>query len=232
MPAATVAVVHTAPVTIEPLKSCFARLLPEVRVINIADDSLIADVLAAGGVTKAVARRMLSYFSVAESMGVDVILNACSSVGETVDLAQALISVPIVKIDEAMAEKAVELGSTIAVVATARTTLDPTVRLIRNKAGARGKAVGVSGTVVPGAFECLLAGKGEEHDWLVLTKIREAAETADVVVLAQASMARLIPRLEGGVHVPVLSSPELGVARVRQVLEERASPVGRKGAAQ
>jgi len=38
-----------------------------------------------------------------------------------------------------------------------------------------------------------------------------------VVVLAQASMARLVPQLQG-VRIPVLSSPQSGVAALKRAL--------------
>ena len=45
------------------------------------------------------------------------------------------------------------------------------------------------------------------------------APTVDVVVLAQASMARVAEAMPpGAVPVPVLSSPRLAVERLRQVL--------------
>jgi Asp/Glu/hydantoin racemase len=54
---------------------------------------------------------------------------------------------------------------------------------------------------------------------MVLAEIIKAAQLADAVVLAQASMARLVPQLGNTVKVPILSSPALGVKELRRVLE-------------
>lgn len=63
-----------------------------------------------------------------------MILNQCSSVGEVVDVAGQTIGIPYVRVDMPMAQKAVELGERITVVATVRSTLGPSVRLVKRAA--------------------------------------------------------------------------------------------------
>lgn len=214
----TVAVVHTGPATLQPIKQQFQELLPDVRVINIVDDSLLNDVISAGHLTEAVSGRLLTYMQEGEKMGAVAILNACSSVGEAATAARAGLSIPVVKIDETMAERAVALGPRIGVVATVRTTLEPTVRLIRAKAEVAGKQIEVSEALADGAFQALLEGKTQEHDEVVRRTILSLVDKVDVIVLAQASMARLTSSL-GDLKVPVLSSPRSGVEAVRALLE-------------
>jgi Asp/Glu/hydantoin racemase len=214
----TIAVVHTGPVTVQPIKDQISEQLPGVRVINIIDDSLLNDVRAAGHLTPEVASRIHSYMSNAQAMRVDIILNACSSVGEAVDSVRKFVTTPIVKIDEAMAEEASAIGRRIGVVATVSTTLEPTVRLVRKKAVTLNRTIEVTERIAEGAFEALLRGDAEKHDEIVRNAISTLAEEVDVVVLAQVSMARLIPQLEG-LGVPVLSSPRSGVAALKRELE-------------
>lgn len=217
----TVVVVHTGPATVQPIKQQFQQQLPDVRVINLMDDSLLNDVMAAGHLTEAVTGRIFSYMQLGQQMGADVLLNACSSVGEAASTARAAISIPIIKIDEVMAQQAVNTGTKIGVVATVRTTLEPTVRLIQAKAAAAGKAIQVTEALADGAFQALLDGKSEAHDDIVKRTIESLAGKVDVIVLAQVSMARLIPALTG-MKVPVLASPQSGVQAVRQALEQLA----------
>ena len=214
----TVAVVHTGPATVQPIKQQFQELLPDVRVINIVDDSLLNDVIAAGHLTEAVSGRILTYMQEGQKMGAIAILNACSSVGEAATAARAGLSIPVVKIDETMAERAVALGPRIGVVATVRTTLEPTVRLIRAKAADVGQQIEISEAVAEGGFQALLEGKTEEHDDAVRRTILSLVDKVDVIVLAQASMARLVSSI-GDLKVPVLSSPRSGVQAVRDLLE-------------
>lgn len=215
----TVVVVHTGPATVQPIKQQFQQILPDVRVVNLMDDSLLNDVMAAGHLTEAVTGRIFSYMQMGQQMGAAVVLNACSSVGEAASAARAAISIPIIKIDEVMAQQAVNAGARIGVVATVRTTLEPTVRLIQAKAKSAGKTIEIKEALADGAFQALLDGKSEVHDDIVKRTIESLTDKVDVVVLAQVSMARLIPALTG-MKVPVLASPQSGVQAVREALEK------------
>lgn len=216
----TVVVVHTGPATVLPIKQQFQQLLPDVRVVNIMDDSLLNDVMAAGHLTEAVTGRIFSYMQLGQQMGAVALLNACSSVGEAASAARPAISIPIIKIDDVMAERAVAAGPRIGVVATVRTTLEPTVRLIKAKAAAAGKSVEVTEALAEGGFQALLDGNSELHDEIVKRTIQSLADKVDVIVLAQVSMARLVPSLTD-MKVPVLSSPQSGVESVRDALASR-----------
>ena len=137
----SIAIVQTSAVSSAELKALCEEIMPEVTVYQIIDDSLIKEVNANGGPTYGVKRRMYNYYQQAESLGVDAILNQCSSVGEVADAIKPFVSVPVVKVDEAMAEKAVTLGKKIAVVATVPTTVGPSVRLVEQKAKEMGKEI-------------------------------------------------------------------------------------------
>ncbi len=214
-----VVIVHTGPVTVQPLNQLKQELLGETEIVNIVDDSLLKDVMKAGHMTKEVRQRMASYFIIAQGMGASAILNACSSVGEAADYASELIGVPVVKIDNRMAERAVSLGTKIGVLATVKTTLDPTVRLIEKKAKESGKAIEVERYLCSEAFEAVLKGDGDRHDELLIGAVREMAVRNDVLVLAQVSMARLAPKLED-LSIPVLTSPRIGMGELSEVLEK------------
>ena len=117
-----------------------------------------------------------------------------------------------------MAEEAVKLGSKIAVIATAISTVEPSSRLVESKALAAGKTVTVSRCFVEGAYEFLLkTGDRQKHNEMVIAKIKEASQTHDVVVLAQGSMYHLIPLLTD-IKVPVLTSLETGVIQLQKFL--------------
>lgn len=217
----TVVVVHTGPATVQPIKQQFQSILPDVRVVNIMDDSLLNDVIAAGHLTEAVTGRIFSYMQMGQQMGAVALLNACSSVGEAASVARSALTIPLIKIDEVMAEQAVARGPRIGVVATVKTTLEPTVRLIKAKAAAAGRQIEVTEALAEGGFQALLDGRAEEHDDIVKLTIRTLASKVDVIVLAQVSMARLIPSLTD-MTVPVLSSAQSGVEAVRSALAAQA----------
>lgn len=213
-----VGIVHTFLYSVEDIKAMFRKYLPEVEMVDIIDDSLLEEALANKGVTPAIRSRMCDYYTNLEELGCAVCLNQCSSVSEVADVAQKLVSIPIVKIDEPMAKKAVELGSRIAVIATAISTVEPSSHLVERCAIKAGKDVVVDRCYVEGAYDLLLkTGDKEKHNEMVCAKVREMAKTHDVIVLAQGSMYHLIPLLSD-VKVPVLTSLETGVEQIREVL--------------
>ena len=75
-----------------------------------------------------------------------------------------------------------------------------------------------------GAFEAVLAGDTERHDTIVAQGLTGLRERSDVVVLAQASMSRVVSRLGVNGGSPILSSPELAVRRMRDVLCSGSKP--------
>jgi Asp/Glu/hydantoin racemase len=156
----------------------------------------------------------------AEAAGVDLIFSACSSLGPSMDVARALVNIPIIKIDDAMTQQAVALGSRIGVMATVPTTLQPTVDLIQHWAVNAGKAVETKQHLCEGAFDILMSGDRDQHDQMVLDGALQLAPQVDLIVLAQASMSRLAPTLSEEIGKEVLSSPRLAVEYVKLQLEQ------------
>ncbi|MCP2138502.1 Asp/Glu/hydantoin racemase [Rhizobium sp. SLBN-94] len=213
-----VAIIQTSSVSTSHLGSLFKELLPDVEVINIVDDSLLPEVVSNGSPTNAVIRRITAYAQAAEAAGASLILNQCSSVGEVVDVASQTISIPYVRVDMPMAQKAVELGERITVVATVRSTMGPSVRLVKRAAAEAGKTVTVQELLVDGALDVLMKqGDRELHNKMVLDAIAEAEKSSDVIVLAQGSMAILEPQLAQFTK-PILTSPRSGVEQIKALL--------------
>jgi len=214
-----VVIIHTSNVSVKDLKNLFAELAPDVCVRNIIDDSLLAEVLDNGGVTTAVKKRICAYALQAEVAGADLIFSQCSSVGEAADIAAQLVDVPLVKIDEKMAEVACKIGKRIGVVATLQTTLGPTVRLVKKTAEKLKKEVQITEKLCEGAFDLLRSGDIKTHNKMVIEAIRKLTEEVDVIVCAQGSMVPLLAEL-GETPIPVLTSPRLGVERAVEVLND------------
>ncbi len=218
---ATLAVIHTTTATVEPLKALAAEVLPGCTVINFVDDSILPQLATNGGDIDEIAGRVIQYTRFAEAAGADVILEACSSIGEIVPRAREGLHTPLVRIDEAMAEQAVARGRRVGVAATLRTTLAPTVRLIEAKAAEAGREIEVEQVLVSDAYQKLMAGDREGHDNALAAALAELAPRVDVVVLAQASMARVLPRLPQEQQTKCLTSPPLAMELVRQALESQ-----------
>jgi Asp/Glu/hydantoin racemase len=213
----TIGFLHTV-LSLPPTFAALAEeLVPDADVFHIADETLLGNTRREGRLTPATRRRVLGYVESAAEAGADLVVVTCSSIGPAVDASRSFLDVPVLRIDEPMADEAVKLGSRIGVVATLSTTLEPTAELVRRRAHEIGKEVEVTARVCAGAFEALSAGDRDRHDELVREGLREVIAGSDVVVLAQASMARVVDTL-GDLDVPVLSSPRLAMERVAQLL--------------
>ena len=218
MTSPTVAVIHTSPATVELFSRLLAARLPQARVINLLDDSVLPQLRDNGGDITAVLPRWREYARIAQQQGADLILNACSSIGELCVPVEQQVGVRIVRVDTAMATKAVAEARRVAVAATLASTLGPTTRLLVETARAQGREVEVLPTLVEGAYAALMAGDRDRHDDLVAATLSRAAAEADRVVLAQASMARVLPRLSADHQARCLASPELAVESVVRAL--------------
>lgn len=217
------AIIHTSPATVEPLKALAQELLPDYDVVNFVDDSILPQLAQNGGNVAEVEGRIRQYAHFAEEVGATAVLEACSSVGEVVDKLRASLAIPIVRIDEAMAETAVQRGHRIGVAATLPTTLAPTTRLLQAKAAEAGKAIELKSVVVKGAYQRLMAGDKAGHDAALITALADLAAESDIVVLAQASMARVLPQLPAEEQAKFLTSPRLAMEQVRAVLAQPLS---------
>jgi aspartate/glutamate racemase len=216
----TLAIIHTTPATVESLKALAAEILPGYEIINLVDDSILPQLARNGGDLSQVEGRLLQYAQIASDTGADVILEACSSVGEVVSKMAQTVSIPVVRIDDAMAEAAMQRGQKIGVAATLPTTLNPTKRLLEAKAQAAGKSIVIQTALAESAYRNLMAGDRDGHDADLVTLLVKLAEDVDVVVLAQASMARVIPMLPPELQDKILTSPRLGMERVKAALSQ------------
>lgn len=215
----TLGLIHTSATLVPVFQQLVSQYLPNVKVFNIVDDSLIKNTIACGELTPSTSRRVVNYVGSAQEAGADFILVTCSSIGPAVEAAAALTGVPVLRVDQPMADKAVQTGKRIGVVATLSTTLEPTSDLVRRRAAAAGKEIELQAVLCEGAFEALMSGDTATHDTKVGNALKELSTKVDVIVLAQASMARVADNMpEADKKVPILASPGIAVQHIASVL--------------
>jgi Asp/Glu/hydantoin racemase len=212
------AFIHTSHVLIPLFAQLAKEHLQGVEVFHMSDESLIRNTMAAGTLTKSTTRRVIGMIGLARDGGADAVLVTCSSIGAAIPVAREQFDFPILRIDEAMADAAVRAGRRIGVAATVRTTLEPTIALLRESAVAAQRDVEIVPELCEGAFEAVLSGDTARHDALVSVALGELRKRVDVVVLAQASMVRVLNQMDLTSGAPFLSSPELAVRSARAVL--------------
>lgn len=210
-----VAFLHTGAVVIAPVAELAREFLPGVDTVNYLDDRIVADLRdesrAAG-----VAARVAELVRAAKTAGADAVMLTCSSISQLAVTTADEVGIPVLRIDEAMADEAVATGDRIAVLATLPTTLEPTLALIGERAALAGARPTVVSEVIDGAFAAVSGGDRASHDRLVADAISRVAADSDVVVLAQASMASAADAAH--VDVPVLTSLRPGIQRLRDIV--------------
>lgn len=207
------AILHTTPVTIPVMKALVQERMEQIEIINLLDDSILPEINAAGRITEGVGNRIACMLRMAKMTGAEAILCACSSIGGVVEEAGQTADLPVYRIDEPMAEKAVGYGR-IGVAATLESTIGPTAELIRRKAAQKGREPAVESLVIKEAGILLNTGKEAEYNELVRKELERLAGNNDIVVLAQASMARAIDGLADEERKKYLTSPVSGVEAV------------------
>jgi Asp/Glu/hydantoin racemase len=213
------AFVHTVPGLVPTFADLARAHLPAWETFNIVDESLLRNTIRGGRLSEETMRRVAGHVWSAVDAGADAVLVTCSSIGPAVDATRPLCPVPLFRIDEAMADRAVATGPRIGVLATLSSTLEPTRDLVARRAAAAGRAVEIRDDVCRGAFEALQRGDRDAHDAAVTSALLDMLPQVDVIVLAQASMARVLETLpEGTVTVPVLTSPGTAMERVASAL--------------
>jgi Asp/Glu/hydantoin racemase len=215
----TLGLIHTSATLVPVFAELCNRYLPNIKIFNIVDDSLIKNVISCGELTPATARRVVNYAGSAQDAGADYILFTCSSIGAAVEASAALTKVPVLRVDQPMADQAVQTGKKIGVIATLPTTLQPTSDLVKRRAAAAGKEIELNAVLCEGAFDALMSGDAATHDAKVAAALKELVNKVDVIVLAQASMARVVESLsDTDKKVPILASPPIAIQYLATIL--------------
>ena len=207
-------ILHTTLATTTTIPAMIRELYPdEFDIVNVLDDSLLNDIKCSGRMSASIIERFIQYACIAKNNGSDALLLACSSLGKAADIARELLDIPLYKIDEPMADQAVNSGNNILVLGTGKSTLEPTSDLIRSKRKSQEQSI--TCILIPDVFELYEIDR-EQHDQRIAEVIQEHLNTYDVIVLAQASMANAIQYITQGREKIVTSLP-LGLQQLKEI---------------
>jgi Asp/Glu/hydantoin racemase len=211
-----IALIHAVTVAIAPVHEAFRRLWPEARCTNLLDDSLSYDLERDKTLTPAMTERFLALAEYAASTGAAGILFTCSAFGDAIEAAARHVRVPVLKPNAAMFEAALAAGRRIAMLATFEPSVASMEDEFRKMAASAQPSATLDTYCVPGAMAALKAGNGAEHDRL----IADAAprfQGYDAVLLAHFSTARAAPGVTATLGVPVYTSPDSAVEKMRSL---------------
>jgi len=214
-----VAFLHTVAGLAEKFRGLANESLSGVDVFHMLDESLLQDLIRQETMAE-IARRLVTLIGLSVQGRAELVVFTCSSTSPLIDIARPCFSVPILKVDDPMAERAVQLGRRIGILCTTPSTVSPSSALVAHHARSLGREVAVEAKLVADAFEALQRGNRDRHDALVEDAALDLAGRSDVIVLAQASMAHLAEPLAARVNVPVLSSPPILMETLRARLAQ------------
>lgn len=199
-----------------PFAKPFQEANPDIEIYNIMDDSLLVDTRKYDGMTPTIASRMLNYAKAAENSGADGIIVTCTSVNQATKYIRPLLNIPIINIEEPVAEMAVQKGKKIGILATLPTSPKAIGAVIEEKAKEMGKEIEIVTSVADGAFELLCAGDREGHDEMCRKALYELAKKVDVIAFAQISMSLL---KFDPVDVPVCMIGPSGFEKIKEMMK-------------
>jgi hypothetical protein len=212
----------TTPELVEKVESELkARFAGEnYELISFKNPAIIKEASDAGGLTQNCARELLILYQEAVKAGADIIFNLCSSVGDAAALAKPLYElcgVSFVRVDEDMARAAVKAGKRIGVVATLRSTLEPTKRLIRACAEEAGVRVELVDALADGAYGL----DQEQFKKKLIETGGKVKDKVDLLLFAQGSMAYAEKAASEALGLPVFSSVAYGAKAVKAAADKR-----------
>lgn len=201
-----------------PFGKPFAETNPDIEVYNIMDDSLLADTRRYNGMTSVIASRMLNYAKAAEASGADGVICTCTSVNRATKMIRPLLSIPMINIEEPVAEMAARSGKRIGVLGTIPTSPGAISWEIEKKAAEMGKKIEIVPAVVNGAFDVLCAGDRAKHDEMVCEALYKLSREVDCIAFAQISMSLL---KHEAVDVPLFKIGASGFEKMKDLMNRK-----------
>ncbi len=214
-----IVLIHTVKSVYETFEKDLRAVTGDIKIYNMLDDFLVADSIERGVFTVENRMRLMHDLQSAQLTGADLIVVTCSTLTPHVVAARAFFTTPIIAIDDAMCSLAITQGSKITVLATAESTVSPTLKKLEEEATLQNKEVSFSSLCCPEALVYLKAGQKAKHDTLVLDMARQVKDS-DTIVLAQASMAHLQDLVQAQTRIRTLSSPPLCIQEISRQLRK------------
>lgn len=211
-----IALIHALTHSVEPINAALARDWPEAQRMNLLDDSLSADLAASGrGLDAVMHERFARLAQYAVDCGSQAILFTCSAFGPCIEaVARQHAPLPVLKPNEAMIDDAVAQGGAVGLIASFAPTLQsmpaefPPGTVLHTALAAE-------------AMAALNAGDGARHDALVCDAAEQLKrDGAQLIALAQFSMARARDAVAARTGLPVLTTPHSAVRALRRRVEK------------
>ena len=177
---------------------------PDIPSRHVLASDLLDRATAEGRVTPDIASDVKDRMRSALADGAQLLLCTCSTLGTCAD---EMNDARVLRIDRAMAQRAVAKGGRVLVAACVASTIEPTVKLLRESAP---ETTQIETLLMADLWSHFQLGEHMVYWQRIAERLRERASAFDCIVLAQASMAGAADLLND-LPIPVLSSPRIGL---------------------
>jgi hypothetical protein len=188
-------------------RGLLAEMGPEIPSRHVLAADLLDRATAQGRVTDEIAADVKDRMRAALDDGAGMLLCTCSTLGTCAD---EMNDPRVLRIDRAMARQATAQGGRLLVAACVASTIEPTVKLLRESAPPVQTETQIEALLMADLWPHFQAGERARYWQGIADRLREQASAYDCIVLAQASMAGAADLLSD-LPVPVLSSPRIGL---------------------
>lgn len=217
-----IAFIHATRVAIDPIELAAKALWPEAETVTILEEALSMDRAANTVPMSEINARIVDLARYAERLNPDGILYTCSAFGEGIEQAARTSNLPVHKPNEAMFDTAFDCGNRIAMIYTFEPSVASMEKEFSEAAGLISCKAEIHSVCAKGAREALKAGHADTHNKLV-AEVAVGIVDADAIMLAQFSTAQAMAAVRAVTNIPVLSSPEAAINKMKRQVEKKYS---------
>jgi Asp/Glu/hydantoin racemase len=217
----SIVLLHSLASVIPIAKLAFQEEAADFEIMNMVDETVWYELQRSGTIGTHVMGRVCLYATLAEQSNASGMLTTCSSLSPCFDVAQQCVNIPLIRLDSPVIKKAIEIGKRIGLVATAETTVQPYINLVKHMAQQSHKMINPVSIFCEGALGALKEDNVKKHDEIVMTTINNKLKTQpiDVIVLCQASLHRMVGQLTRIMEIPILSALSMAIQDAKKRME-------------
>lgn len=208
--------VHTLPQLVGVFSELADTYLPGAQVTHVVDADFYSAEFEHGRLNQSQQKRLIGYLNDGGAGPDSFSVVTCSFLGTYVDRLAGSAVTEWVRIDEAMARKALSVGSRIGILATGKAPIESTTMLLNRLSEELGQPITLRSCAIEEAYAALVEGDAERHNSLIVEQVRQLENhDVEVIIFSQASMARALTGLNEAPSVPVLTSPDFCMQNLR-----------------
>ena len=213
-----IVLIHAIEMAIHPIAQAFKTHWPEAETINILDDSLSRDRANSDSLDNKMIKRFITLGDYAKSIDANGILFTCSAFGPAIEAVAEQHTMPVLKPNEAMFSRALDIGKNICMLVTFENSIDLMSKEFQAMANVRNNEAKLDVIFVDGAMLKLQQGLINDHNELILQTAKKL-NGYDVLMLAQFSMAGACEAISQQINIPILTAPDAATKLMKKQLK-------------